>query len=103
MFTPKDRRNLRWFWDGYLKEKSLKLTGVLLLVVSQGLVYQQFLSLTDQSLRIIFERGALSDLVLDLPDGVLRFLLPWDYFVSGATAVGPDCLKRGYEAAHGID
>jgi len=62
-FSAQDKDNIKWFWNSYLKEKALKLAGVFLLVISQGLVYQQFLSLTDQSLRVIFEDGALTDLI----------------------------------------
>lgn len=61
--SAQDKENIGWFWRTYLKENVLKLLGVLLIVVSQGVVYQQFLSLTDQSLRIIFENGTLTDLM----------------------------------------
>lgn len=61
--SAQDKDNIKWFWQRYLKENVLKLLGVLLIVVSQGVVYQQFLSLTDRSLRIIFENGTLTDLM----------------------------------------
>lgn len=62
-FTNEDKSNLRWFWQNYLREKSRKLTYVFLLVVFQGVIYQQFLSLTDRSLRVVFEGGAMQDLI----------------------------------------
>lgn len=83
-FSPQDRANIRWFWDNYLKEKAPALFGVLLLVISQGFVYQQFLSLTDRSLRIIFQNGELSDLIwvcamvfaVFMFRGAMSFLVP---------------------------
>ena len=62
--SPQDKANLSWLWQGYLKDKLKWLVLIALLVISQGLVYQQFLSLTDQGLRVIFENGAFRDLVI---------------------------------------
>lgn len=61
-FTPRDRDNIRWFWDKYLKSKSPWLLLVLGMILIQGVVYQQFLSLTESGLRIIFESGQIRDL-----------------------------------------
>src|SRR6056297_64099 len=63
MFSELDRSNIRWFWDNYLKSKTPWLLVVLAMITVQGLVYQQFLSLTDDGLRVIFESGAMSDLI----------------------------------------
>lgn len=63
MFTPLDRENIRWFWTNYLKEKSPWLLIVLVLIMLQGLVYQQFLRLTEDGLRVIFDNGSVADLV----------------------------------------
>ncbi|CAG0906109.1 unnamed protein product [Cyprideis torosa] len=62
MFRPADRENLRWFWDNYLKSKSPWLILVLGMVTAQGIVYQQFLSLTENGLRVIFDEGSASQL-----------------------------------------
>lgn len=64
MFNPQDRRNLRWFWQSYLRSKSIWLLIVLGMVSVQGLVYQQFLQLTESGLRVIFEDGSLRQLAL---------------------------------------
>ena len=63
MFTEIDRENIAWFWHTYLKEKSPWLILVLGMITVQGFVYQQFLALTENGLRVIFEDGALSDLI----------------------------------------
>ena len=60
---PSSRNNLCWFWQGYIKEKIFGVVVLFVLVISQGGVYQQFLSLTDRSLRVILENGALTDLI----------------------------------------
>lgn len=62
LFSAQDRRNLRWFWDNYLKSKSPWLLVVLGTVLIQGLVYQQFLALTESGLRVIFESGSAWEL-----------------------------------------
>ncbi len=63
MFSPLDRSNIAWFWQEYLKSKTPWLFLVLGMITVQGVVYQQFLALTEDGLRVIFESGALSDLV----------------------------------------
>ena len=62
-FTPEDRRNIAWFWHGYLKKRTPWLLVVLGLILLQGLAYQQFLSLTESGLSVIFEGGQASDLL----------------------------------------
>ncbi len=64
LYSPKDRENLRWFWTQYLKKKSPWLLLVLGMILVQGVVYQQFLSLTESGLRVIFDSGAVTDLVM---------------------------------------
>ena len=62
-FTANDRNSLHWFWQNWLKERRWALAGLALLVISQGAMYQQFLALTDRSLRVIFENGSVHDLI----------------------------------------
>lgn len=59
-----DRANLRWLWRGYLKARAPWLGLVLAMILVQGLVYQQFLSMTESGLRVIFESGSLRDLAV---------------------------------------
>ena len=63
LFSDQDRGNLKWFWDNYLKSKTPWLFAVLGMVMVQGLVYQQFISLTETGLRVIFENGDIGGLV----------------------------------------
>ena len=63
IFTPRDRANIAWFWRGYLRDKAPWMVVVLVLILLQGLVYQQFLRLTEDGLRVIFESGNFGDLV----------------------------------------
>ena len=62
-FSNKDRSNIRWFWAHYMKDKLPWLILVMVLIIIQGFVYQQFLSFTEKGLRVIFENGQLWDLV----------------------------------------
>ena len=62
LFRQVDRDNIAWFWRNYLRQNAGWLVLILLLVSAQGLVYQQFLSLTENGLRTIFENGSLSQL-----------------------------------------
>ncbi len=64
LYTAKDRDNIRWFWRDYLKKHAGWLTLVLGMILIQGLVYAQFLSMTEDGLRVIFEAGEMSDLIL---------------------------------------
>ncbi|WP_193140351.1 MULTISPECIES: ABC transporter ATP-binding protein [unclassified Meridianimarinicoccus] len=61
-FTAQDRENIAWFWNSYLKKRTVWLFLVLGLILVQGLVYQQFLRLTESGLRVIFDQGAARDL-----------------------------------------
>lgn len=63
MFTSQDVDNIKWFWRNYLKDKWPWLMFVLGMVMAQALVYQQFLALTENGLRVIFEEGSLFQLV----------------------------------------
>lgn len=84
MLSAGDAENLRWFWHGYLKSKTPMLLLVAAMVLAQGLVYQQFLSLTESGLRVIFDNGASHDLIkvcllvfgLFAARGVLSYLVP---------------------------
>ncbi len=63
LFSDQDRDNLSWFWHGYFKSKTPWLFAVLGMVMIQGLVYQQFISLTETGLRVIFEKGDIGGLI----------------------------------------
>lgn len=63
MFSEQDRSNISWFWHNYLKSKTPWLIVVLGMITIQGLVYQQFLALTEDGLRVIFDSGSMSDLI----------------------------------------
>ncbi|MEP5729324.1 MAG: ABC transporter ATP-binding protein [Sulfitobacter sp.] len=63
LFSEQDKSNLSWFWHSYLKAKTPWLVAVLGMVMVQGLVYQQFISLTETGLRVIFENGDIGGLV----------------------------------------
>lgn len=62
-FTERDKSNLRWFWSRYLKKRTPTLLAVFGLVSLQGLAYQQFLRMTEQGLRVIFDSGVPRDLI----------------------------------------
>ena len=84
MFSPQDRDNIKWFWRLYLKDKTPWLIVVLVMVSLQALVYQQFLSLTENGLRVIFEDGSIQKLVqvcavvflLFVTRGLLSYVVP---------------------------
>jgi ATP-binding cassette subfamily B protein/subfamily B ATP-binding cassette protein MsbA len=63
LLTATDRDNLRWFWRHYLRRRAPWLGLVLFMILVQGLVYQQFLAITEDGLRVIFESGSVRDLV----------------------------------------
>ena len=62
-YSVTDRENIRWFWSGYLRKHTGKIFLVLLMILVQGLVYQQFLSMTENGLRVIFDNGSVRQLV----------------------------------------
>lgn len=84
MFTSQDWSNLRWFWRDYLRDKALWLLVVFGMLSLQGLIYQQFLSLTENGLRLIFESAEVRQLVtvcgvvlgLFTLRGLLSYLVP---------------------------
>ena len=84
LFSIRDRQNLRWFWGRYLRHRVKWLLVILLMILVQGLVYQQFLAMTESGLRVIFESGAVRDLVivcitvfgLFTLRGLMSFLVP---------------------------
>ena len=53
-FSDADKSNLKWFWSNYMRARAKWLILVLLLIIFQGFVYQQFLVLTESGLRVIF-------------------------------------------------
>jgi len=63
LYTPADKANLGWLWNKYLKQKSPWLFLVLVMILVQGVVYQQFLAMTENGLRVIFDSGTVADLV----------------------------------------
>ena len=62
-FTPQDIENMKWFWTNYLRPKTKWMAIIFVLVILQGLVFQQFLSLSENGLRTIFDKGDLGRLV----------------------------------------
>lgn len=95
-FSPTDRDNVKWFWDNFLKKNTPWLFVVFGLILLQAFAYQQFLSLTEDGLRVIFEQGQVRDLVrvcaivfgLFALRGVISYVIPrmsvW--LASGAVA-----------------
>ena len=73
MFNARDRSNIGWFWRRYLREKSASIALILGLIVIQGFVYQKFLVYTESGLRVIFEDGNFTDLLLICGFVVLAF------------------------------
>ncbi len=63
VYSPQDRDNIRWFWRNYMRDKVKWVILVLIMLVLQGLIYQQFLANTETGLRVIFESGSVRDLV----------------------------------------
>jgi ABC-type multidrug transport system fused ATPase/permease subunit len=57
LFTPEDKANVAWFVRTYLKEKVPWLGLVMVMIIIQGAAYQQFIALTEDGLRVIFEKG----------------------------------------------
>ena len=62
-FSDRDKSNLKWFWTKYMRARTKWLVLVMLLIIFQGFVYQQFLVLTESGLRVIFSSGTFSELI----------------------------------------
>ena len=62
-FSVRDKNNLAWFWQNYMRARATWLVFVLALIIFQGFVYQQFLVLTESGLRVIFLSGTFSELI----------------------------------------
>ena len=84
LYSERDRDNLRWLWERYLRQKTPWLFVVLGMILIQGVVYQQFLSMTESGLRVIFDSGSIADLVqvcivvfiLFAVRGLMSYLVP---------------------------
>lgn len=63
LFNDQDKDNISWFWDKYLKERTPWLGLVMVMILIQGFAYQQFISLTESGLRVIFDDGSVSGLI----------------------------------------
>ena len=63
-FSDRDKTNLKWFWQNYMRSRAKWLVFVAILIIFQGFVYQQFLVLTESGLRVIFSSGDFDDLIL---------------------------------------
>ena len=63
MFNDQDKENIAWFWHTYLKKRTPWLGLVMGMILIQGFAYQQFISLTESGLRVIFEKGEVAGLV----------------------------------------
>lgn len=83
-FSEADKDNIRWLWTNYIRKHLGKLGLAFALVLTQGLVYQQFLAMTENGLRVIFDDGQMQDLVwvclvvfvLFTVRGLVSFLVP---------------------------
>ena len=62
-FSERDKNNLTWFWQNYMRSRAKWLVFVAILIIFQGFVYQQFLVLTESGLRVVFSSGEFNDLV----------------------------------------
>ncbi|MEM8554771.1 MAG: ABC transporter ATP-binding protein [Pseudomonadota bacterium] len=62
-FTDEDKDNLKWFWENYFRKNTPWLFVVFALILVQAFAYQQFLSLTENGLRVIFDEGQVRDLM----------------------------------------
>ncbi len=57
LFSEVDKENISWFFHTYLKSKTPWLGLVMCMILVQGFAYQQFIKLTEDGLRVIFEKG----------------------------------------------
>jgi ABC-type multidrug transport system fused ATPase/permease subunit len=62
LFSDVDKINIGWFCRTYLKEKTPWLGLVMGMILIQGAAYQQFIALTENGLRVIFDKGEASAL-----------------------------------------
>ena len=84
LFSATDRDNLRWLWGTYCRSRTKMIFVVLAMIVVQGLVYQQFLAMTENGLRVIFESGTMRELLnvclfvfmLFAVRGLMSYLIP---------------------------
>ncbi|WP_306121112.1 ABC transporter ATP-binding protein [Roseovarius sp. MMSF_3359] len=84
LFSATDRDNLRWIWRTYCRKRFKMILVVLAMIVVQGLVYQQFLAMTESGLRVIFESGTMRELLhvclfvffLFAVRGLMSYLVP---------------------------
>ena len=84
LFSPTDRENLGWLWRNYCRKRVKTILLVLAMIVVQGLVYQQFLAMTESGLRVIFESGTMRELLhvcffvffLFAVRGLMSYLVP---------------------------
>jgi ABC-type multidrug transport system fused ATPase/permease subunit len=63
LFNDQDKENIAWFCSTYLKKRTPWLGLVMAMILVQGVAYQQFISLTESGLRVIFEKGDVSGLI----------------------------------------
>lgn len=63
LFNEQDKDNISWFWTKYLKQRAPWLGLVMVMILIQGFAYQQFISLTESGLRVIFDDGRVSGLI----------------------------------------
>ena len=97
LFTDVDKEGLKWFWHAYLKQKTGWLFVVFLMIAAQGLVYQQFLRLTEDGLRIVFESGTGRELAVVCATvfGVFTFRGVMSYFVPRlSTWIAADAVQK---------
>lgn len=83
-FSAEDRVNLNWLWTTYCRQRIKTILLVFGMIIIQGLVYQQFLAMTESGLRVIFESGTMRELayvcvfvfVLFFVRGMMSYFVP---------------------------
>jgi len=63
LFNDQDKDNIAWFWTTYLKQRTPWLALVMVMILVQGVAYQQFIALTESGLRVIFDDGSVAGLI----------------------------------------
>ncbi len=84
LLSVRDRDNLHWLWVKYCRKRAKMIGLILVMIIIQGVVYQQFLAMTENGLRVIFESGTMRQLLnvclfvfgLFAVRGLMSYLVP---------------------------
>ncbi|MBB5515871.1 ATP-binding cassette subfamily B protein/subfamily B ATP-binding cassette protein MsbA [Rubricella aquisinus] len=89
LFTPVDKVNIGWFFRKYLRPKLGWLGLIFVLILAQGVVYQQFLAMTEEGLRVIFDSGTIRELLIicAMVFGLFTFRAVTSYVVPRVSAI----------------